>query len=145
MTGSIIITKVLKNLNITCRITQGEKNRYEPETKTIYLNPNVYKLQTTAGLAISLHEFGHLLQDVEGYWPFRMSRHVKLHVLNVWLEWDATRRTKKILKEYLTPSEFKYCRIILNKLFLTHLIPAVMLWMLTISCFYILYSKVLFR
>lgn len=134
MTGSMIILDVLKKHNICCTVTIGEKNYYEPNTKTIYLTPNVYGKQTLAGLAISLHEFSHLLQHIEKYKPFILSKYIKSYLVNIILEWNASKRAKKMLFQYLTKYQYQYCKGILDKLFLTHLIPAIMFYCVMTGC-----------
>ena len=44
-------------------------DHYEPQTKTIRLAPLHYGRRSVAATAVALHEFGHALQDREGYKP----------------------------------------------------------------------------
>ena len=129
MTGAEILVKILHEKNITCMISpapEDKQNYYDPKDRTIYLRKAVYAGQTVEGAAITAHEFGHLLQHVEGFKPFKFSRFIggRSYALKVYLEWNATQRALEYLKLFMFPNALKRAKTTLYKLFLTYLIPA---------------------
>ncbi len=53
--------------------TPGElTDHYDPRTKTLYLSQGVAYGRSIAALAVTAHEIGHALQDVQGYAPLKL-------------------------------------------------------------------------
>ena len=61
--------------NITIKPVKGHlTDHYNSHTKEIGLSQNVYNSPSVAALGIACHEFGHALQDKDGYLPLKIRK-----------------------------------------------------------------------
>lgn len=85
ITGYEAATMLLRELNLSdIRIEEIDgklKDHYEPDNFVIKLTKPVYQLQSISALCVVAHEIGHVLQNKEGYIPFKI-RSVVLPMAN---------------------------------------------------------------
>lgn len=59
--------------DVTVRHVSGQlTDHYDPRTRTVNLSDAVYDSTSVAAIGVAAHECGHVMQDVEGYFPLRL-------------------------------------------------------------------------
>ena len=84
-TGAQLAEKLSQdnNLGLIVRECQGSlTDHYDPRDKSINISQSNYNNKSIASQAIVSHEFGHAMQDAEGYAPYKV-RQVVVKVSNV--------------------------------------------------------------
>ena len=79
LTGSQLAERLSdeNNLALTVRECQGKlSDHYDPTDKSINISQSNFNNKSIASQAIVAHEFGHALQDAEGYAPFKVRQFV---------------------------------------------------------------------
>ncbi len=85
MTGRELAEKLSQdnNLGLTVRECQGSlTDHYDPRDKSINISQSNFNNNSIASQAIVAHEFGHAMQDAEGYAPYKV-RQVVVKVSNL--------------------------------------------------------------
>ena len=85
MTGRELAEKLSQdnNLGLTVRECQGSlTDHYDPRDKSINISQSNFNNNSIASQAIVAHEFGHAMQDAEGYTPYKV-RQVVVKVSNL--------------------------------------------------------------
>ncbi len=79
LTGSQLAERLSdeNNLALTVRECQGKlSDHYDPTDKSINISQSNFNNKSIASQAIVAHEFGHAMQDAEGYAPFKVRQFV---------------------------------------------------------------------
>ncbi len=79
LTGSQLAERLSdeNNLALTVRECQGKlSDHYDPTDKSINISQSNFSNKSIASQAIVAHEFGHAMQDAEGYAPFKVRQFV---------------------------------------------------------------------
>lgn len=85
MTGRELAEKLSQdnNLGLVVRECQGSlTDHYDPRDKSINISQSNFNNNSIASQAIVAHEFGHAMQDAEGYAPYKV-RQVVVKVSNL--------------------------------------------------------------
>lgn len=85
MTGRELAEKLSQdnNLGLTVRECQGSlTDHYDPRDKSTNISQSNFNNNSIASQAIVAHEFGHAMQDAEGYAPYKV-RQVVVKVSNL--------------------------------------------------------------
>jgi uncharacterized protein len=76
MTGAEVAQSILQNMGVNDVIVEpvpGElSDHYDPSAKAVRLSEGVYGSTSLAAAAIAAHECGHVLQDVNHYFPMNI-------------------------------------------------------------------------
>jgi hypothetical protein len=104
-------------------ITNGLwENYYVPEIRRIVISKVIFHSDKIAAKAIVAHEVAHALQHTRKHWAMSLNFKVPLRILHIILEWDAKRSALQCIK-WDFPQELPMARKVLNRMFLTHLLP----------------------
>lgn len=79
LTGSQLAERLSdeNNLALTVRECQGKlSDHYDPTDKSINISQSNFNNKSIASQVIVAHEFGHAMQDAEGYAPFKVRQFV---------------------------------------------------------------------
>lgn len=79
LTGAGLAEKLSEEngVGLTVRECQGKlTDHYDPRDKSINISQSNFNSKSIASQAIVAHEFGHALQDAEGYAPFKVRQFV---------------------------------------------------------------------
>lgn len=79
MTGEDLAKYILKNkaLDITVNSIKGTlTDHYDPRNKSVNISSGNFNSSSISALGVVAHEFGHAMQDQEGYKPFTIRQKV---------------------------------------------------------------------
>ncbi len=79
MTGGELASYIMKNktLDVTVNSIKGRlTDYYDPRNKSVNISSENFNSASISALGVVAHEFGHALQDQEGYKPFKIRQTV---------------------------------------------------------------------
>lgn len=76
MTGKDAAAQLMRSNNIQDifigRVDGKLSDHYHPAQKTVNLSEDAYDSDSIAAVAVAAHEMGHVMQDKNGYWLYRL-------------------------------------------------------------------------
>ena len=78
-TGAKAAAHLARSRNIRVSVKQVDgylSDHYDPREKSLALSPHVYHGRSVSSLGVAAHEFGHALQDAQGYFPLVVRSHL---------------------------------------------------------------------